>query len=168
MATFEFIAKTVLSSTTSTIVVSSIPNTYTDLYFLASLRGSANNENTCTVTFNSTSLSNTVQYGQGTSSGALLNATTFLSIGLGHPAQPANTFGTTKLYIHNYASTTKNKSANVFSCNENNSNAASSAFINHGTGIALTTSAINSITFTPGSGSFVSGSSIYVYGISNA
>ena len=167
MATFKFIAKTVLGSSAGTIVVSSIPNTYTDLCVLASCRGTSTNENTMTLTLNSTSASYVVQYGAGTSGGSLTNANTFLSLGLSHPAQPNDTFGTTKLYIHNYSSTTNNKSMNVLSCNENNTSPAGNSFINHGTSLVTTTAAITSITLTPGSGNFVSGTSIYVYGISN-
>lgn len=168
MATYKFIAKTVLSSTTSTIVVSSIPNTYTDLCVLASCRGSANNENTIMLTLNAISATYVNQYGAGGSGASLYNATSFLSVGLGHPGQPNDTFGTTKLYINNYASTSNNKSVTVLGCNSNNETPSADAFINHGTGLVTTTAAITSITLTPGTGNFVSGTSVYVYGISNA
>lgn len=165
MPTYKFIGSvTVGSGGASSMAFSSIPGTYTDLEVLVSGRTTGGG-NGLDITFNS----NTSNYTNSTLQG---NGSTASSYGtynrlgglINRAAEVANSFGSTKIYIPNYAgSNNKSYSADGFS--EDNS---STAYITLTGGLWSNTSAITSISLSPMDGSFVQHSTAYLYGISNA
>jgi len=145
-----------------------IPQTYTDLKIVASARSSFSNP---TVSFKvtvsgATSYSTKYLQGDGSSAASGSNAygTSVFYAGEFPAGQTtASTFGNTEIYIPNYTSTT-NKSASIDSVTENNGTTAYATLI---AALINTSSAITTITITPSSGDFASGSTFYLYGISN-
>jgi len=156
----------------STVTFSSIPQTYTDLVLMASVRSPAASGDNLKMTINgssSASYSTTLLWGYGTSPGS--NRTT---TGGAHGAYilipeinaanyTANTFSPLEVYIPNYTITT-NKQISFFEVAENNSTSLSA--IQAGAGYIQISAAVTSITVTDyNSQNFVTGSSFYLYGI---
>lgn len=165
--TFELIASsTVGAGGAASIDFTSIPNTYTDLNLVFSLRSSAlaSSENIY-VTFNgsTSSFSARWMYGDGSTIG---NSTSGRIIGFGTAANnTANTFGTTSLYIPNYAGS-NNKSYSADTVTENNATLAYTGLI---AGLWSNTAAISSISIVPQTAPlFVQYSTAYLYGVKNA
>ncbi len=174
--TYVAIAKTVLTSTQTTITFSSIPSTYTDIVLLYTSRDNraVNNQNPFSLTINSdtaTNYSQTNLYGyQGPAvySDRLSSQTTFTAYTSNTLNNTSNTFTNGELYFSNYTST-GNKPISLSCVMEQNVD---------GTGLFMPivssllyrgTSAISSFTLTPqNSASFVSGSRFDLYGIKNS
>jgi hypothetical protein len=154
---------TVGSGGAATIAFTSIPATYTDLKIVLSTRTNATvgaNGYYYDVTFNGTSANRTGKYLEGTGSAA--NSGSYTLYGVSDASDnTASTFSNGELYIPNYASA-NNKSASFDSVQENNAT-ASRAILS--AGLWSDVSAITSVTFTPGGGSFVQYSSATLYGI---
>ena len=171
--TMKLIAKNVLGSAASNVEFTSIPGTYTDLYVVGSIRTTRSNADPgadCNLTFNgSTSgFSWRTLSGDGASAGSgnngagtssisgFLNVSSFAT---------ANTFGSWELYIPNYAGST-NKSVSIASVSETN---GTTAFIRLVAGLWANASAITSLNVADGNSSnFVSGSSVFLFGITKA
>lgn len=154
------ISSTELTATTGSVTFSNIPQGYTDLKIVVSGRINTTTSNFM-ISFNgsTSSFSNKVLYGTG--SGV---ATTSYNQFAGYACQstdPANTFGNSEIYIPNYR-TSNNKSYTSDNVSENNGTYAV-ASIN--AGLWSVADAITSITLSPDSGSFVSGSTFTLYGI---
>ena len=142
-----------------------IPQTYTDLQIVMSVRGSRSEvvSNTA-ISFNGSTANFTNKYleGNGTSasSGSLAR---FVG------AQPAatataNTFSNNIIYIPNYTSS----NFKSFSCDSVTENNATLAYATLFAGLWSDTSAITTITLSSSSSdNFVEGSTFYLYGISN-
>jgi hypothetical protein len=158
-----------LGSAASSIVLSSIPQTYTDLYVVLSPRSSQTGTTieSVRVTFNSDGIGSGLYraYYLFRNIGASVASSFQNAISLEASApsnnSTANTFGNIQIHLPNYSgSTTKTGSAD--SVSENNGSA---------TGIAITalrydsTAAISSITFLLSNGNFVAGSTASLYGI---
>ena len=164
--TFTLIASsTVGSGGAASIDFSSIPNTYTDLVLVYSLRSTvsspyANN----LLRFNgSTSSYNMIRlYGDGSSASSYSNTDIF-DVSDGDTAT-SNSFGSGKYYIPRYAGNTY-KSALGDSAQEQN---ASTAQLLLNAGLWSNTSAITQITLVPTSGTYKQYSTAYLYGVSNA
>lgn len=77
----------------------------------------------------------------------------------------ASTFSNVSIYLPNYAGST-NKSFSAEAVVENNS--ATNNDISCIAGLWSSTAAITQLTFSPGSGNFASGSSVFLYGITKA
>jgi hypothetical protein len=164
--TYKLISSNVLSTSTTSISFSSIPQTYTDLVIRTNIRtDNTGSGNGFSVYLNgsTTSASRTIIYGDGstaatlrssTAPGGLVNGTT----------ETANTFAGTEVYIPNYGGSTY-KPVSTLSVMENNANFA---YISAGIGLWSNTSAVTSITLTSGVGNFIATSSFYLYGIKNS
>lgn len=160
----------------SSISFTSVPQTYTDLMLLFSVRGSYANTRIATyVTFNGSGVNYTDKryYGQDVTSGSMGSSTNDGSNnsigGLRAPAanSTANYFGNSELYISNYTSTSIPKSVLFSTVAENN--ATSDWNLSKGLGLWNDTSAITTVTIgTAGLGGFDQYSNAYLFGIKNS
>lgn len=171
--TYTLIASNTLSSSAASVTFSAIPGTYTDLV----LRISARNNDTGNATGNiqmtlngtpsGTAHSFTYLAGTGAAvSSARGSSSSFINIfrGIDGPSATASTFSSVEIYIPSYL-VSQNKPIGAFAVNENNS---TTAYMSTVAGLWSSTSAITSIHLESSSGSFVSGSSFFLYGIKNS
>ena len=168
--TYTLINSNVLTSSAASVSFTSIPADYTDLVVRMSMRLS-NAANQEYVQFrlngNSSSLySDTWIRGDGASATSGRDQDTYAWLEQTPAANAtANTFGSTEIYIPSYLAS-QSKPMGTFNVAENNS---STAYMAPLATLFRSNTAISSISFHPGSGgNFVSGSSFYLYGISNA
>jgi hypothetical protein len=156
---------TVGSGGASSIDFNSIPQTYTDLNILCSLRGSQNANNGFTnIGFNSSTSNFSTRFLQGDGS-SLGTGNGVRGIGyLNNAFYTSNTFDSTSVYIPNYTGST-NKSFSNDSVVENN---ATFAWTFMAAGLWSNTAAITSIQITPNTGTFVQYSTATLYGISKS
>jgi hypothetical protein len=170
--TYTLISSNVLSSSASSVTFSSIPSTYTDLVLKISSRGSVSANQTFLVSFNgapSGSLYSTTEligegstaFSQRTNSYSSVEAYALSN----DSGTTANTFNNIEVYVPSYTAS-QNKPISLFGVKENNS--ASVNVIDADAALWRSTSAITSIVIAQGGGSFVSGSSFYLYGIKNS
>ncbi len=160
-----------LSSSAASVTFSNIPQNYTDLKLVVSARGTdASYQTDCNIQVGNGSVDTGSNYttrelsgiGSGTPSS---NAFTTTNV---HPPMPgstatSNTLGNFEVYIPNYTgSTQKSMSCDVVT--ENNATLANVRLCSY---IHTGTSAINIITLTAASGTFVANSTFTLYGISN-
>jgi hypothetical protein len=172
MATYTLIASTTLSSTASTITFSSIPNTYTDLVILASVKTNTLSDSDgayAMLSLNGTSTTNTgSRFCYTNASASSASAGTGYSAPnwvLGWGGGSEGGWSCTTYYIYNYASTpfksirsdSWQEAGTQFNCR----NGMSAGFFDDST-------AINSVTINSVAGSYIAQSTMYLYGISNA
>ena len=170
MATYTLISSNVLSSSAASVTFSSIPATYTDLLLKGSARGDQGSQfREVFLTLNNltTSIySYTRFYGTGTSrtsSNQTANTpSNTATIFVNDSGSTANTFASFEIYLPSYTASQK-KPVSLFSAQEDNT---TSAYMQSVAELVNTTTAINEIKLT--CTNFVSGSSFYLYGISNA
>ena len=163
---------TVGSGGAATIDFTSIPSTYTDLAIKVSARtdgSSGNGWQSGKVTFNNsaTGYSGILLIGRGDLSAvSITSASTSIEFGFysSDAVSSSNTFASNDLYIPNYAGS-YNKSISSDVAEENNSARALLGFC---AGLWSNTAAINRVTLTPGSGSFVQYSTAVLYGINKS
>ena len=173
MATYTLISSNVLASSTASVTFSAIPSTYTDLVVRTSTRGSQANANTnMFIKFNgdsSTLYSWTYLQATGTSasSSRLSGDTQLRAEKTTSDNATANTFSSYELYLPSYTAS-QNKPVSTINAQENNTTANGDWYIDARANLYRSTTAISSIAFSLGSGDFMSGSSFYLYGISNA
>jgi hypothetical protein len=171
-ATYTLISSNVLTSSAASVTFSAIPATYTDLVLRISSRSDlADGAVNVYTTFNSinSGYSSTFIRGDGSSASSgresartrweQLNWTIGTNFG-------SNIFASFEIYIPSYLSST-NKPIGVFGVLEDNT-ATVSRGVQASAGLLSNTATVSSITMQPYSGNFVSGSSFYLYGISNA
>jgi len=163
--TMTLIQHTELGSAQSGITFSSIPQTYTDLYLVYSVRTDNTNvpySNTeIQINGSSANFTSRRMFGGGSGSGESYTATNIAGL-VSSAGSTSNTFGSTSLYLPNYTSNT-NKSYSVDSVSENNSTSAYQEII---AGLWSQTAAITSVTIkAEGSRNFVQYSSATLYGI---
>ena len=165
--TYTLISSNVLASSAASVTFSAIPSTYTDLVLRVSGR-SANVSNfdnpRITLNGSSSTFSRTEIYAESGAVGSERAADRIIGV---IPAANAtsNTFGSMEFYLPSYTSST-NKPYGNYSVTENNSTTQSIWVL---AGLWSTTSAINEISISlQSAGNFVSGSSFYLYGISNS
>jgi hypothetical protein len=152
-----------LGTAQSSIVFSSIPQTFNDLVAVISLRDVSGTVGwiSCEVRPNGSSASMTsrVLYGFSTTVGSLTGTDAGMSVPSG--GNTANTFGNASVYIPNYTGST-NKSLSIDSVTEGNTaatlNAVSAALWSN-------TAAITSLTFIIPSVNLAAGSMISLYGV---
>jgi len=169
--TYTLISSNVLSSSAASVTFSAIPATYTDLVVRASVRDTSANvylemffqyNGTSTSVYSVTKLTGTA----GAASSTRQSNQTEHQEPLATSANAtASTFSSVELYIPNYASA-NNKVYSDFSVSE--TNATTTPAIQTGAGLFRSTDAITSIAFFPTTGNFDTGTSFYLYGISNA
>lgn len=182
--TCKLIAKTTLSTTAASISVQNIPATFTDLYVQFSGRsdytGGSNGGNTDSVIrLNNDSGANysyrilysyETTVGSYQSTGGTSAEYTYQVLGPmptnNTTYNTASTFSSAEIYIPNYAGST-NKTVSTSNVREVN---LTTGDIRIGSGLWSSSSAINRLDILAGypGGSFVSGTSIYVYGITKA
>ena len=161
--TYEPIATTSTSSSTTTILFNSIPQTYTDLIIVASTSLVTSTPiNNYFVTYNSdtgTNYSGTYVGGTGTSTSSGRNSNqTRLDISY----QPSTQMGNIIFQVFSYSNTTTFKS----SLSRSNNYTGGMVFLY--TGLWRSTAAITSISITAGTTNIATGSTFSLYGIKAA
>lgn len=173
-STYTLISSNVLTSSAASVTFSAIPSTYTDLVLRISARASGSgNLAGLAIKFNGSTTniySNTNLFAYSasgtsdrTSSAANIPQTDNINDG----GTTSNTFSSNELYIPNYLAAI-NKPTSLSSVVENNSASNFAWLVYTGAGLYRDTTAISSIALTTNAGSFVSGSSFYLYGIKNS
>lgn len=151
-----------LASAAASITFSSIPQTYTDLYLIFSIRQSSSGVNQALLEFNGSSSNFSFRFLQGSGSAASSGTNTLNFGGLVQgSASTSNTFASNSLYIPNYSGSTA-KSWSIDAVTENN---ATEAYQHLVAGLWNQTAAITSIAIKPYSGNLVQYSSATLYGI---
>ena len=162
--TMKLIETKTLAATTSLIQFTAIPQTFTDLFILTSLRNTTTNAGWATAEIrpngNTTNISARVLYGFGSTVGSITDTAVYHQLTEG--GITANTFSNSSVYIPNYSGATA-KSISVDTSTEGNQtntlNAISANLWN-------STAAITSLDFVPiAAGIFAIGSTISLYGI---
>lgn len=166
--TFELIASsTVGSGGAASIDFTSIPSTYTDLVLKTSLRTTASvTYNDIDVAFNNSTASMTRRavYADGTAVSSF-SASNSRFIYANAATATSSVFSNEEIYIPNYAgSNYKSVSSDVTT--EMNSTAQNLLLLL--AGLWSDTAAINRVTLTPVTGTFVEHSTAYLYGVKNA
>lgn len=158
-------AVTVGSGGLATISFTSIPQNYTDLLLVHSLRESGNSA-TAQITFNSSATNYTNKYlrGNGASATSSTQVSTFLETFDNYASSTASVFGSSSVYITNYTSS-NNKSVSVDTITENN---ATTAYAQISASLWSDSAAITRIDITAGAGTFDQYSTAYLYGIGGA
>jgi hypothetical protein len=156
-----------LTSAQSTISFNSIPQDFTDLVMLLSLRttttGRTDGWEDVLLIQNgfTTGVSLRQLYGVGSGSGASNTSTTAGGGFATHSAMTANTFSNTSIYFPNYRSTT-NKPFSIETVTEQNATSAIQVLT---AGLITTTSPLTSLGVSLPANSFAAGSSISLYGV---
>lgn len=163
-------SKTVGAGGTASISFTDIAQTYTDLKVVFSTRSTSSVEspfNNQRLRFNGDTGSNySVRglFGNGSSASSGSNSDTSILYNYANANNTtSNTFSNGEIYIPNYTSSNQ-KSVSIDGVVENN---ATAALVNLTAGLWTGTAAITSISLTDANGSFVQGSTFYLYGISN-
>ena len=172
--TYTLIDSEILASSAASVLFSAIPSTFTDLVLRYSARTTEAGPNELIIyTLNGNTGSNystTTLIGNAstTTSNRTTSAANIRAGWQDGDTATANTFGSAEIYIPSYT-VSQNKPTSNFSAAENNSAGTADTYINANAGLFRITDAITSITLTPINGTnFKSGSSFYLYGISNA
>lgn len=156
--------KTAGSGGVSSFDFTSIPQTYTDLVVVTSLRCTNTSSNAVYLTFNGSGSSYDLRYIVGTGSATASGIGSSIISRMVPSDATANTFSNSSAYIPNYTSSNY-KSVSTDSVAENN---ATSALMNLDAELWSNTAAINRITITPASGGDIAQySTASLYGISN-
>jgi hypothetical protein len=156
---------TVGSGGASSMAFSSIPSTYTDLCVKLSMRAAAAAELHMRFNASSSGYSNLFLNGTGSSVSSGIYRTAEFYLGENeYGTYTANTFGNVEIYIPNYAGS-NNKSISTDNVTETNATAAYASLI---AGLWANTAAINSISITAGTSTFVQYSTATLYGISKS
>jgi hypothetical protein len=162
--------QTVGSGGVGTVVFNNIPQIYTDLYIIASIRSNTGSptepltvqltDGSSTYSTTSLGVSGTTPGSSKTSNNAYMSYNGYIQQG-GNTAT-ANTFSSTSLYIPSYTSST-NKAVIIDTAPENNSSAWQGGL---GAGLYRTTSGITRVLFAPYTGTLImQHSSFSLYGI---
>jgi len=169
-SSFESIATATANGSSGTITFSSIPSTYTHLQvrFNARITGAGANRYAY---FLQWSGSSTYPYhyllGNGSAasaSGATGNSEVYIDEGMPAETATASCYGVNIIDIHDYASTTKNKTVRLLGGYDTNS---SNGKVYMYSGMRLSTTAISSLTIATNA-TWVSGSTFALYGIKGA
>lgn len=165
--TMTLIEHVELTSVTDEIVLDSIPDTFTDLKIVYSLRTNSKAEATWfgTVKLNATTSGGRARlYGDGSNDYASLSASAGGLFYYNGSSATADVFGVGELYIPNYLST-NNKQISITCVTENSSSLAYQVI---SSGIVTMTSPITSVTLLGGeSNDYAVGSSATIYGITS-
>jgi len=165
MATFDLIQTvTVGAGGAASIEFTSIPQTYTDLQVVASVR-SSDGGGSLRIQPNglTTNLSSRRLEGSGSSATSVTDASIVFVYAVTLSQYTASVFSNITIYIPNYAGSTF-KSISVDGVMENN---ATESYQNLVSGLWSNTSAITSLTLAKSTGNFVHHSSASLYGIKN-
>lgn len=158
-------SSTVGAGGASSIDFTSIPSTYTDL--VLKISGRLNYAATAVgiqFSFNGQAAGTSITGKTIQGSGSSVASYSAWQPNIDGASATSNTFASVEIYIPNYLSS-NNKSASSESVQEDNS---STAYAEMHAALWSNTAAINQITITPNSGSFVQYSTAYLYGIKNS
>jgi hypothetical protein len=161
---YTLIERKELTSAASSIEITGIPQIYTDLVILTSLRSTRSDAaDTGQIRFNGTTTGYSGKELYGTGSTAFSGAmdTSRVSLILPSASVTANTFGNGLVYVPNYTAGT-NKSVSVDHVSEDNATTSYQLLIS---ALWSNTQPINSVTVTAANGNLAAGSSISLYGI---
>lgn len=174
---YESIATATGTGSNTFVTFSSIPSTYTSLQIRAVYRDTntpgATRQN-LNLEFNGSGSPNyAVHYLQGEGSAAsaagFANYPFVVVNGAGAGGgTSSNIFGASIIDIHDYASTTRNKTVRYLAGINDNTATAANQRISIGSGVWLSTSAITSIKVICGDTAFATGTTISLYGIKGA
>lgn len=166
--TMRLISTITTTGSQNIIDFSAIPQTYTDLVFIASMRNSSTANDEIYITINGsggsgTAITNRYLYGTGSAAVSALSgsAAAIWQVLYQNGTQTASTFGSLQLYVPNY-SLTGVKSFSVDSVSENNATAAQQRLM---ASSLSNTAAITSVQFISAASNFSSSSTISLYGI---
>jgi hypothetical protein len=169
--TYILISSNVLTSSAASVTFSAIPSTYTDLVLRISARNDrAVTNGTMNMRINGLTTSiYSFTFLEGNGSAASSNRSTAIAnisdIPLVGSSTTSNTFSSIEIYLPSYTAS-QNKPVSIFGVNETNATAiemkANAALI-QSTATVSSIELSNTSTFQ-----FVSGSSFYLYGISNS
>jgi hypothetical protein len=165
--TYTLINATTLASSAATVTLSSIPNIYTDLHLVCSLRSDySSGTNNAYAYFNSNDGGRGIFLrGDGSSVSNLnINYNESYIGNINSATSTSNTFTSFSLYIPNYLSSNY-KSSSQDSVTENN---ATEAHAWLGARLWENTGAVTSITFRLQFSTYAVGSTFYLYGIKNS
>lgn len=170
---FESIASATGTGSSNTITFSSIPSTYTSLQIRFIGRTTASDvPANLHIRLNGDTGSNYAQhqlYGDGTTATASGAATQTRIRGgaISTAAETSGVMGVNIVDIHDYSSTTRNKTVRIFSGIDKN---GSGGFVELGSGLWASTSAVNSVSLltTVTGGSWTTDTVIALYGIKGA
>lgn len=161
---FESIATAVGTGSSDTITFSSIPSTYKHLQIRALANDGVGNGFEASLVLNSDTSANYAYHrlsGSGTTASAT-GSTGDSSIRIGNAGNVADTFATYIIDIHDYASTTKNKTTRTFTGRDYNGSGGVALY----SGLWLSTSAVTSISIVNvGARSWTATSVFSLYGI---
>ena len=164
-STYTPIATTTLGSAQSTVTLSSIPSTYTDLIIISQPKSTAA-EGIVYIQFNSiggTSYSSTYLYGSGSSASSGRRTNSGLGV-IAENAYATSTAGNTTFVtqIMNYSNTTTYKTW------LSRGNRIDAQGVEAMVGLCRDTSAISSVSFAIGGTTFAAGSTFTIYGVKSA
>ena len=169
--TYTLISSNVLTSSTASVTFSSIPATYTDLVLRISARLEDTGSSFPRIRFNgitTTTYSATYVRGDGASasSGTDPNDSYIAYMITDNASNTSNTFSNQEIYIPSYT-VSQNKPVSISYVRESNS---ASTDVNLGAvaGLWRNTAAITEIGLVPIGTNYATGSSFYLYGISNS
>ena len=164
MAAYNLIATTTVGSGgAANIEFSSIPQTFTDLKIVLSLR-SVSFGTSVVVAFNGSTASFTNKYLEGTGSAAQTGSSARYAALTTGTDNTASVFSNCEIYIPNYAGST-NKSFSGEAVQETN---ATLSYMGLLANLWSNTASITQITFTHSTGNFAQYSSASLYGIKNS
>jgi hypothetical protein len=160
----KLIESKTLASETTAISFSSIPQTFTDLLFVLSLRdASAGTTNNTILAINGSTANGSIRFlqGNGSTASSLSDTPLYLPATSGN-SSTASTFGNASIYIPNYTGSA-NKSVSIDTLTENNGTTAIQQIV---AGLWSNTAAINAVEFrSNGTVNYRVGSIISLYGI---
>jgi hypothetical protein len=152
-----------LTTTAASITFSNIPQNYTDLKVVASLRGNST-QNWGDITFNGGGTAISMRHLLNNGGSVISQAYSPLRFQCNTDSHTAGTFSSAQMYITNYTSST----SKPISMDGTQENFSSTVGQHIAAGLWASSSAITSITITPdGGGTFIAGSTVTLYGISN-
>jgi hypothetical protein len=163
--TYKLISKNILSATTTTITLSSIPTTYTHLKLLISDRGSSTTLDASEVWLNGGTAASYVNgYIDANDGGSVRSGQAGYYQNITVPSNyGTNIFGFTEILIPNYTGSQEKNMASFF----NTENTAINQYNGMSRTFTAVTSAISSLSLNIRNGAFVVGTSMHLYGLSN-
>jgi hypothetical protein len=168
---YESIATATGTGASGTITFSSIPSTYSSLQIRVLSRSSGTGRN-IQVRFNSDTGANYAQhnlrgFGTGVAAAGSASVTEIEAGWIATSTDATNVMGASLIDIHDYASTTKNKTVRAISGIDNNTSSTSYRIYLY-SGLWMNTTAVNSISLISNSGNWTTASVFSLYGIKGA
>jgi hypothetical protein len=176
-SSYESIATLTSSGSDSLLTFTSIPATYKSLQIRAITKDTSTTSYGPTSAFVSLRFNSTASgymnhslYGNGSSALAYAGATSNSIMELPGSYMPSgasytNMFAAFILDIHDYASTTKNKTVRMITGNDANGNGTTNSVVSLNSGLWNNTAAITSIGFYSAAANFAAGTTFALYGI---